>query len=301
MPPSRAAAASWSLGWRGYGHSKRGERIDQGGVLVEADGATLQGAVDDEGTWSFDLTTSGATFAGNLSGLGTLALQGGGTLVMRGGDGFGGTVILGGGTFDLTSATAVGSGPIDFGQGVAGVATLQIDGTVMPRNTISGFGLGDIIDLAGVSFDSNGSATAGGYLQISASGTSYDLQLEPLVDYPAGPSACSATTSPGLDIVEGQAPITSSSTIPSGQTLSGTQVLSGGSFSVLSGGTASGLAIDSGGTWNIVSSGGTDIGTIDQRRRLSVRSVGRFRQRHGDERSGNTGRRFRRLVVQRDR
>ena len=238
-----------------------GGNVDiESGVLVENDGATLQGAVTDNGMLLFDLTTSGATFAGTLTGTGTLVFEGGGTLVMSGGDAFGGPVLLSGGTLELTSASAVGNGTIDFAQAHTGEATLQIDGTTMPTNTISGLGFGDIIDLAGVSFDSNGTATgSGSTLQISENGSAYSLQLDPTVDYTGATFSLFSDNQSGTYIVEGQALVTSS-TVPSGQTLSNTQVLSGGTLGVLYGGTASGLAIDSGGS-EYVSSGGTDIGT----------------------------------------
>jgi hypothetical protein len=59
--------------------------------------------------------------------------------------------------------------------------TLQIDGTTMPSNIISGFVSGDTFDLAGVAYDSGGSANllAGNVLQITASGQNYDLNLDP--------------------------------------------------------------------------------------------------------------------------
>ena len=55
----------------------------------------------------------------------------------------------------------------------------------MPANTISGFGVGDIVELSGVSFDPLGSATLGAnnVLVISANGSSYDLQLDPAANY----------------------------------------------------------------------------------------------------------------------
>ena len=66
--------------------------------------------------------------------------------------------------------------PIQF-NGSGG--TLKIDGTVMPSATISGLVLGDIIDLAGISFDSNGSTTAlsGNVLQVTEHGSSYFLHV----------------------------------------------------------------------------------------------------------------------------
>ncbi len=55
--------------------------------------------------------------------------------------------------------------------------TLQIDGTALPANTISGLMPGDLIDLAGVAFNSTASIklTAGNVLQVNDSGTLYSL------------------------------------------------------------------------------------------------------------------------------
>src|SRR5262249_11021944 len=62
-----------------------------------------------------------------------------------------------------------------------GNATLRIDGTSMPANTIDGFAIGDTVDLAGVSFASLQSAHLGAnnVLQITAGGTTYSLQFDP--------------------------------------------------------------------------------------------------------------------------
>ena len=78
---------------------------------------------------------------------------------MNGGDAFAGAVTVDDAALELTSATALGAAPITFGPDGG---LLRIDGSTMPANTISGFGVGDIIDLAGVSFDPQGSATLGG-------------------------------------------------------------------------------------------------------------------------------------------
>ena len=178
------------------------------GGLVEFDGAVLQGSVDDEGMLVFDLTAGGATFAGTLTGAGTLSLQGGGTLVMGGGDAFDGTVALNDGTFELTSQTAVGNAPIDFGQD-GSFATLQIDGIIMPTNTISNFGPGGIIDLAGVSFDSNGTVTPepGASCRSTRAALIIICSLIPASITAPQPSASSATTSRGHGLLRVRRPL----------------------------------------------------------------------------------------------
>ncbi len=231
------------------------------GGLVEFDGAVLQGSVDDEGMLVFDLTAGGATFAGTLTGAGTLSLQGGGTLVMGGGDAFDGTVALNDGTFELTSRTAVGNAPIDFGQD-GSFATLQIDGIIMPTNTISNFGPGGIIDLAGVSFDSNGTVTSepGSELQIYESADIIICSLIPASITAPQPSASSATTSRGHGLLRVRRPLPAAAPCRRDRFFQHAGA-SGGSLGVLSGSTASGLAIDSGGL-EYVSGGGTDVGTV---------------------------------------
>src|SRR6516225_4185519 len=65
--------------------------------------------------------------------------------------------IISGGTLELAVGASAGSAAITF---AGSDGTLQIDdGTSMPSNVIGGLVPSDIIDLAGVSFDSAGSVT----------------------------------------------------------------------------------------------------------------------------------------------
>ena len=81
----------------------------------------------------------------------------------------------------------MGDGANDSGGYVkfAGAGLLEIDGTSMPTAVISGFGSGDVIDLAAVPFDSHGSATllSGNVLQVTENGGTYKLQLDQNTDY----------------------------------------------------------------------------------------------------------------------
>ncbi|MGY3485430.1 hypothetical protein ACVW1C_003313 [Bradyrhizobium sp. USDA 4011] len=79
---------------------------------------------------------------------------------------------------ELSSGGSAGSGPITF-KGSGG--TLKIDATTMPTNVISGFALGDTIDLTGVSFSSAGTAvlTSGNVLQVVENKNTYSLRLAP--------------------------------------------------------------------------------------------------------------------------
>ena len=90
-------------------------------------------------------------------------------------------VTINGGKVELQPG-AIASGSITF-TGLGG--QLIIDDTVMPANTISGFVAGDSFDLTGVAFDSGGTAIvlSGNILEITESGSSYDLQLDPLQDF----------------------------------------------------------------------------------------------------------------------
>jgi autotransporter passenger strand-loop-strand repeat protein len=128
-----------------------GTTVDSGGTVVVDDG-TMEGSDLDDGTIIFNLTGSD-TFSGTLSGDDDLIVEGGGTLVMSGGDAFTGDLtISSGSTLELTSASAAGTGPITFDPSGTD-ETLQIDGTTMPTNVISGFAPNDTIDLQNVPFD----------------------------------------------------------------------------------------------------------------------------------------------------
>jgi autotransporter-associated beta strand protein len=148
----------------------------------------MGGIVSDSGSINFNLSGSDA-FSGTLAGSGSLNIEGGGTLVMSGGDAFTGTNTINGGTLELTSASAAGTGPIIFASnGDGSPQTLQIDGSTMPANVISGFVGGDTIDLASVSFVSGGSASirSGNVLQVVESGQTYDLNFDPTQNFSGG-------------------------------------------------------------------------------------------------------------------
>ena len=161
--------------------------LDAGGSLEVLSGGTAEGIITDNGTLTFDIASGDSeTFGSGLTGTGSIVVDGGGTLVMSGGDSFAGTLTISSGTLELSSASAGGSGPIVFagGGGVEGDPTLQIDGTTMPANTISGFSdfasSGDAIDLASIAYDSAGSANldpADDQLVITENHHTYDLQL----------------------------------------------------------------------------------------------------------------------------
>jgi hypothetical protein len=110
------------------------------------------------------------------SGFDTVAITGNGNSTINPGTGTISLTIAGSGILDITGAANIaatgatigngstlelggscsGVGPICFAAGGTN-ETLKIDGT-MPSNLITGFALGDTIDLAGVDFSAAGSA-----------------------------------------------------------------------------------------------------------------------------------------------
>ena len=94
---------------------------------------------------------------------------------------FTGGMTLSGGTLELQNPSAAGSGPITFLNGTS--STLQIDGTTMPANQITGFAAGDTIDLRNIVADS--ASYSGGVLTLQ-SGSTTVAQLNLGTVHPAG-------------------------------------------------------------------------------------------------------------------
>jgi hypothetical protein len=88
------------------------------------------------------------------------------------------TVDLSGGTLELQTGGVVDGRIVFVDNG-----TLQIDGSAMPANVISGFAPGDTIDLSNVNYDVNGcialSVVQTNVLTIYENGNSYNLTLDP--------------------------------------------------------------------------------------------------------------------------
>ena len=125
-----------------------------------------------------------ATASSNFGGVisdgssgGGISVDGPGTVTFTGANTFTGGVGVFAGTFEAGNNSAAGSGAIEFGTGEP--ATLKIDAGVTLANTIVNFGAGHTIDLAGVAFDSAGSATlgAGNVLTVTENGSTYTLHL----------------------------------------------------------------------------------------------------------------------------
>ncbi len=108
------------------------------------------------------------TLSGPLSGAGSL-VAGGGTVVLSGANGFGGGAAIQSGTLDLAAAASAGTGTLGFG---ANPATLQLSTGTTLANVVTGFGLGDTIDLSALGYGPGLSARVqGGELSISSGGS----------------------------------------------------------------------------------------------------------------------------------
>jgi autotransporter passenger strand-loop-strand repeat protein len=168
-----------------------GLTVSSGGSATVEDGGKLSGTVADGGLITFNLLQS-RTFSGTLTGAGSLVVSGGSSsasLAFSGGDQFTGSITISHTTLELKSGTAAGSGAIIFGN----QAELQVDGTSMPKNVLSGLADGDIIDLKDVSFSSGGeyvlfqsAGKTSESIDLVSSGTEYKFNLDPNQVYAGG-------------------------------------------------------------------------------------------------------------------
>ncbi len=131
-------------------------------------------AVDASGSW---LLTGY-----NVLGLGT-TLSDAGTLTSTGTLLNNGVIGIAIGAEFVLDGSFGGGGTIDF-PGLGG-GTLEIGGTTMPSNTITGVEPGDTFQLADIPFDSSGTAKLlpGNVLRISENGSTFNLQLDPSQDF----------------------------------------------------------------------------------------------------------------------
>jgi autotransporter-associated beta strand protein len=121
---------------------------------------------------------TGTIADGSNSG-GSVLAQGSGIVILGGNNTYsGGSVVTDGGTLEFGTAASAGGGAITFsGSG----NTLRLDGATILTNTVDGMADGNKIDLAGIAYDSTGSANllANNILQIVENGQTYDLNLDP--------------------------------------------------------------------------------------------------------------------------
>ena len=125
---------------------------------------------------------------GTGMGVGSLELNGPGTLTLIGNNNFTGGIALDQGTLYLQSAGAAGTGPIRFSAGAS--ATLKLsDSTTKPAQPLLGFAQGDTLDLVGFSLRA-GNASIGpgnllslnGYWGTGGNGT-VSFALDPSLSY----------------------------------------------------------------------------------------------------------------------
>lgn len=162
--------------------------ILNGGVqTVDFDGVASGATIDGGGT---QIVQSGGVASDTVISGGTLEIANGGVTsgdILSGGieivasGGIASNPVISGGTLDIQYGGAL-SGAVTFGN----AGTLQIDGTTMPAATITGFtSPSQTIDLTGLAYASDGSATltSGNVLQVSESGQTASLQLDPSQNY----------------------------------------------------------------------------------------------------------------------
>ena len=152
------------------GQTSNGIVVQSGGILDVVSGGTISNTVDSGG---------GLIVSAGGSAVST-TIDGGSAGILSGGTANG--AVISGGTLELYGGAATGSDPTVF---AGSSATLRIDSATMPVNVISGFAVGDTIDLAGVGFSAGGMAglAAGNVLQVVAGGQTYGLQLDPSANF----------------------------------------------------------------------------------------------------------------------
>jgi hypothetical protein len=189
--------------------------------------------VEGAGTEFITINGDGSSIITAGSGTDNITISGDGDSTITAGSGNEVISISGGGTLDVTgnfvgSATIGANSTLELGGAASGGTitldpsgtdeTLQIDGTTMPTNVISGFVapsnptapgftgpsyLADTIDLTGVPYDSGGIATlqtSNNQLQINENGETYSLQLDPTANFSGDVFPLSSDGSGGTDV-----------------------------------------------------------------------------------------------------
>jgi autotransporter-associated beta strand protein len=133
-----------------------GTTISAGALQIGAGGSTgsIVGNVVDNGRLAFDRSNN-VTFAGVVSGTGSLTQLGAGTLDLTAANTYAGGTTINDGVLELANAKAAGNGAIHFASTSGEVEyAIAAVGGVGPNlaNTISGFGVGDAIDFSKVTW-----------------------------------------------------------------------------------------------------------------------------------------------------
>ncbi len=198
------------------------------------------------------------TGANTITNLGLLEAAGGILDVVSAVTGNGSAAISGSGVIDFESAFTQNT---SFAAGASGTLRLgQLAPGVNP--TISGFAVGDTINLSNVHYDPTGSAglepNSDNILQVKENGSTYTLDLDPTQDFVGHDFLLSQdNVAGGTDITVGQVPITGAVTVPAGETASDVIVAAGGQLTVAAGATAIGTTVDDGG--KLVADAGSTI------------------------------------------
>ena len=229
-----------------------------------------QGVIDATGTNSLVINTGTNVITND----GTLGEQAGGVLDIASAVNGSGSAVIQIGTVELGGSFAEDT---SFTAGDAG--TLQIDHYALFDGTISGFTVGDTIDLADVKYDPAWTAgiepNSNNVLQFVENGTSYTLDLDPADDFVGHDFLLSSIDGgAGTAITVGQVPITGTVTIPAGETASDVVVGGGGELIVAPGGSETGATVTNGGTLNVENDASASGGTVSSGGTLNVSSGG---------------------------
>ncbi len=115
----------------------------------------------------------------NSGGAGSVILNGAGTLKLAVSEPYAGGTKIDGGTLELATPNAAGTGNIGFGGIAGGPAVLRIDTLAMPQNTITGFDSGDTIDLKALRYVSGATANiVNNLLTVRSGGETVTLQVQ---------------------------------------------------------------------------------------------------------------------------
>src|SRR5262249_48130482 len=180
-----------------------GVTINAGGTVSATDGASVTGAVVDNGTLEFDLSGTN-TFAGHLTGNGTLAVQGTGKLVVVNALNNVAVMIGNSSSLEIESAS---NAAITFGY----QSTLKLDDSLGFTGALAATpGYLDVIDLGDVPFIPGvttvafveNSAHTQGVLTVSDASSGPTVQLTLLGDFSTGAFTASSdgATNPGTRI-----------------------------------------------------------------------------------------------------
>ena len=164
-----------------------GTTIATGATLQVGNGGTdgsLASDVADNGALVFDHSDA-FTFAGSISGSGSVEQAGSDTLVLSGHNSYGGGTEIASGTLDVVETDSAGTGPITFDPGHE---ALQIEHTALTggdfANIIAGFVSGDTVDLAGIGLATGATLGPGNVLTVAGgSGGAVTLHLDPAQNF----------------------------------------------------------------------------------------------------------------------